>query len=63
MAPKQVVVSDKGIKSPLFSQAIIHNGTVYVAGNIGLDVAANKVVEGSVADRTVGLSRVTKVPS
>ncbi|EXJ85099.1 endoribonuclease L-PSP [Capronia epimyces CBS 606.96] len=52
MAPKQPVVSEKGIKSPLFSQAIVHNGTVYVSGNIGLVPATGKIVEGSVADRT-----------
>ncbi|KAK5049476.1 hypothetical protein LTR84_004405 [Exophiala bonariae] len=52
MAPKQVVFSEKGLKSPLLSQAIIHNGTVYVSGHIGLDTATNQVVEGSVADRT-----------
>jgi len=52
MAPKQVVFSEKGLKSPLLSQAIIHNGTIYVSGHIGLDTATNQVVEGSVADRT-----------
>lgn len=52
MAPKQVVFSEKGLKSPLLSQAIIHNGTVYVSGHIGLDTATNQVIEGSVADRT-----------
>ncbi|KIV96638.1 hypothetical protein PV10_00476 [Exophiala mesophila] len=53
MAPKQVVESDKGLKSPLLSQAIVHNGTVYVSGNVGLDIAANKIVEGSTYDRSV----------
>ena len=53
MAPKQQVVSDKAMKSPLLSQAIIHNGTVYVSGNVGMDPATNKFVEGSVSDRTV----------
>ncbi|KIX92288.1 uncharacterized protein Z520_12034 [Fonsecaea multimorphosa CBS 102226] len=52
MAPKQVVTSDKGLKSNLFSQATIHNGTVYVSGNIGIVPSTMKVVEGSVADRT-----------
>jgi 2-iminobutanoate/2-iminopropanoate deaminase len=50
--PKQVVTSDKGLKSPLFSQATIHNGTVFVSGNIGIVPSTMKVVEGSVADRT-----------
>ena len=53
MAPKQIVTTDKGLKSNLFSQATIHNGTVYVSGNIGIVPATMKVVEGSVADRTV----------
>jgi len=52
MAPKQVVTSDKGLKSPLFSQAIIHNGTVYCSGSVGLVPATGKLVEGSVEDRT-----------
>ena len=53
MPPKQVVSSDKGLKSNLFSQATIHNGTIYVSGNIGIVPSTMKVVEGSVADRTV----------
>lgn len=52
MANRQPVVSEKGLKSPLFSQAIIHGNTVFVSGNIGIVPATNKVVEGSVADRT-----------
>ncbi|KIW11096.1 hypothetical protein PV08_10395 [Exophiala spinifera] len=52
MAPKQPVNSDKGLKSPLFSQAIVHNGTVYCSGNVGIDPVTSKMVEGSVADRT-----------
>lgn len=52
MAPKQVVFSERGLKSPLLSQAIIHNGTVYVSGHIGLEIATNTVIEGSVYDRT-----------
>lgn len=52
MAPKQVVFSQKGLKSNLLSQAIIHNGTIYVSGHIGIDTSTMQVVEGSVADRT-----------
>ncbi|KAJ9611358.1 hypothetical protein H2200_004542 [Cladophialophora chaetospira] len=52
MAPKQIVSTEKGLKSNLLSQATIHNGTVFVSGNIGLDMSTMKVVEGSVADRT-----------
>ena len=40
------------MKSPLLSQAIIHGNTVYVSGNIGLNMQTMQVVEGSVADRT-----------
>lgn len=52
MSPRKVVASDKGLKSSLLSQATIHGNTVYVSGHIGLDIAANKVIDGSVADRT-----------
>lgn len=55
MAPKQPVVSDKALKSPLFSQAIIHSGTVYCSGSIGIDPSTMKVVEGTCEDRTVSL--------
>lgn len=53
MSPKQVVNSDKGLQSPLLSQAIVHNGVVYVSGNVGRDNVANKMVEGSTYDRSV----------
>lgn len=43
MSPKTVINSDKGLKSPLFSQAIIHSGTVYVSGNIGADYTTMKL--------------------
>jgi 2-iminobutanoate/2-iminopropanoate deaminase len=52
MANRQQVIADKGLKSPLFSQAMIHGNTVFCSGNIGMDVPSGKVVEGSVADRT-----------
>ena len=38
---------------PQFSQAVKYNGMVYVSGNIGLDAATWKLVEGTVKDRTV----------
>ncbi len=62
MAPKQPVNSDKGLKSPLFSQAVIHNGTVYCSGSIGIDALTMKVVEGSIEDRTVS-SATRDVPA
>ncbi|KIX07594.1 uncharacterized protein Z518_02247 [Rhinocladiella mackenziei CBS 650.93] len=52
MTPKQQITSEKGLKSPLFSQAIVHNGTVYVSGNIGIVPSTMQIVEGTVADRT-----------
>ena len=53
MAPKQPVTAEKGMKSPLFSQAIISGGVVYCSGNIGINTSTMQVVEGSVSDRTV----------
>ncbi len=53
MSPKTPINAEKGLNSPLFSQAIVCNGVIYVSGNIGIDTATMKVVEGNVADRTV----------
>jgi len=53
MTPKVPVVAEKGLKSPLFSQAIVSDGTIYVSGNIGIIPETMQVVEGTVADRTV----------
>lgn len=50
---KTVITAEKGLKSPLLSQGIVHNGTIYVSGHIGLNTETMQVVEGSVADRTV----------
>ena len=50
---KQPVTSEHALQSPLFSQAIVSGGTVYVSGNIGIIPSTLQVVEGSVADRTV----------
>lgn len=43
MAPKTAINSEKGLKSPLFSQAVVHSGTVYVSGNIGADYTTMKL--------------------
>lgn len=53
MSPKQVVNSAQGLQSPLLSQAIVHNGVVYVSGNVGRDNVANKMVEGGTYERSV----------
>lgn len=41
---------------PFYSQAIKSNGLVYCSGQVALDPATNKLVEGSIADRTVSLA-------
>lgn len=52
MANRKVVNAEKGTKTPLLSQAMIHGNTVYVSGNIGLDASTNQMIEGTVSDRT-----------
>ena len=48
------VFTDKAPKPlPQFSQAVKYNGMVYVSGNIGMDAATWKVIDGTVKDRTV----------
>lgn len=37
----------------LFSQAQVYNGLVYCSGNIGIDPKTGKLIEGTVAERTV----------
>jgi enamine deaminase RidA (YjgF/YER057c/UK114 family) len=53
MSPRTAINSEKGLRSPLFSQAIVCNGMVYVSGNIGMDYSKMELIQGSVADRTV----------
>ena len=53
MATKTPVVADKGLQSPLLSQAIKCGGMIYVSGNIGIVPETMSLVEGSVSDRTV----------
>ena len=46
---RQVIQTDKGPKALAFySQAIVHNGIVYVAGQIPLDPATQQLIEGDV---------------
>ena len=56
MASRTAVNSEKGLQSPVLSQANICNGMVYVSGNVGIDVKTMKFIEGTCADRTVGLA-------
>lgn len=53
MPTKQVINAPDGIQTPLLSQAIKYGDTVYVSGNVGIDVKTKQIVSGSVADRTV----------
>ncbi|KAF2164658.1 hypothetical protein M409DRAFT_37036 [Zasmidium cellare ATCC 36951] len=54
MAPKQVVLTDKAPKplEGILSQAIVANGVVYCSGQVAVDPATGKLVEGTVGDRT-----------
>jgi 2-iminobutanoate/2-iminopropanoate deaminase len=46
---RQVIQTDKGPKALAFySQAIVHNGIVYVAGQVPLDPATQQLIEGDV---------------
>lgn len=57
MTLKESVLTDKApAPLPLFSQAIKCNGMVYCSGSIGIEPTSMKLVEGGVADRTVGRS-------
>lgn len=51
---KQVVLTDKApAPIPVLSQGIVYNGIVYCSGQVGMDPATGKLVEGTVQDRTV----------
>jgi 2-iminobutanoate/2-iminopropanoate deaminase len=46
---RKVIQTDKGPKALAFySQAIVHNGVVYVAGQVPLDPATGELVQGDV---------------
>jgi 2-iminobutanoate/2-iminopropanoate deaminase len=54
MTLKESVLTTKApAPMPFFSQAIKCNGMVYCSGSIGMEPTSMKLVEGSVADRTV----------
>ncbi|EEQ84981.1 hypothetical protein RJZ56_006690 [Blastomyces dermatitidis] len=55
---KQVVLTDKApAPIPVLSQGIVHNGIVYCSGQVGMDPATGKLVEGTVQDRTAQIFR------
>ena len=46
---RKIIQTDKGPKALAFySQAIVHNGVVYVAGQVPLDPATGELVQGDV---------------
>ena len=56
MSTKKHPILTENAPKPLpgiYNQAIVANGTVYCSGAIGIDPATGKIIEGSVADRTV----------
>lgn len=56
MAPIERVHTDKAPKPlPQFSQAVKYSGMVYCSGNIGVDAASFKLVEGGVKEETVSV--------
>ncbi|PGG96387.1 hypothetical protein GX51_07841 [Blastomyces parvus] len=55
---KQVVLTDKApAPIPVLSQGIVYNGIVYCSGQVGMDPATGKLVEGTVQDRTAQIFR------
>lgn len=53
---RQVVVTDNAPGPwPALSQAVIHNGVVYLSGSLGTDPATKEFVPGTIADRTVSI--------
>lgn len=54
MAARTAVLSPNApAPSPLMSQAVIYNNTVYCSGSLGIDPATGKFVEGGPYERTV----------
>lgn len=53
MPAREVITAADGLKSPLLSQAIKYGDTIYLSGSVGMDFTTMKLIEGSVADRTV----------
>lgn len=55
MAGEKTIISTSAAPPPLpqFVQAVKYNGILFCSGSIGLDPATGKIVEGTVADRTI----------
>ena len=52
MSQKVVNPSELPAVNPTYSQAIIANGFIFVAGQIGIDPATGKVVSDDIAEQT-----------
>ncbi|EFX00749.1 L-psp endoribonuclease family protein [Grosmannia clavigera kw1407] len=52
MSRKAVLTTDAPPPLPQFSQAIKCNGMIYCSGNIGVDPATNKLVDGGIKAET-----------
>ena len=55
MTSKQAILTDKAPKPlpGIYSQAIVANGFVYCSGQVPMDPATNKLIDGDVAAHTV----------
>jgi len=51
MSSRIAINSDKGLASPVFSQANVVNGLVFVSGNIGMNYKTMEVIPGPIEER------------
>ncbi|KAK3634023.1 hypothetical protein LTR56_015491 [Elasticomyces elasticus] len=63
-ANKRVVLTDKAPapREGVLNQAIVAGGTVYCSGQIAVDPATGKVVEGGVVEHTVNMPNPSGIP-
>lgn len=53
--PVRTILNRPGYKSPILSEATVHNGVVYCAGKVGLDPIKGTLVSDDVGEQTVSL--------
>ncbi|RAK76173.1 YjgF-like protein [Aspergillus fijiensis CBS 313.89] len=53
MSKRAIRTDNAPAPKPFFSQAIVHEKTVYTSGAVGMDPATGRLVEGTTGDRTV----------
>ena len=51
----RTVLNRSGYKSPILSEATVHNGVVYCSGKVGLDPVKGTLVSDDVGEQTVSL--------